>query len=47
MLGRKFRHLVLHYRGKLLEHFEEVDICRRIEEYPDVTLEFWMAICKK
>ena len=36
-----------HYRGKLLEHFEEVEVCRRIEEYPDVTLEFWMAICKK
>lgn len=36
-----------HYRTKLLEHFEDVEICRRIEEYPRVKLEFWMAVCKK
>ena len=36
-----------HFQTKLLEHFKEVHVCRRLEEYPDVTLEFWMAICRK
>jgi SAM-dependent methyltransferase len=36
-----------HFKSKLLEVFCEVQICRRLESYPDVTLEFWLAICKK
>ena len=36
-----------HFQESLLKHFSEVNICRRIEEYPEVTLEFWMAICRK
>lgn len=36
-----------HFKSSLLEAFSEVQICRRLESFPDVTLEFWMAICKK
>jgi len=36
-----------HFKTSLLEVFSEVQICRRLETFPEVTLEFWMAICKK
>lgn len=36
-----------HFRTSLLKKFSEVQICRRLETYPEVTLDFWMAICKK
>jgi SAM-dependent methyltransferase len=38
---------VEHFKYSLLEVFSEVQICRRLESFPEVTLEFWMAICKK
>jgi SAM-dependent methyltransferase len=38
---------VEHFKKSLLKVFSEVQICRRLESFPDVTLEFWMAICKK
>ena len=36
-----------HYKKSLLQVFREVYICRRLEVYPEVTLDFWMAVCKK
>jgi SAM-dependent methyltransferase len=36
-----------HYRNELLKEFSNVEICTRIENYPDVELEFMLAICKK
>lgn len=36
-----------HFKTSLLEVFSEVQICRRLETFPEVTLEFWMAICRK
>ena len=36
-----------HFKTLLLEKFSEVQISRRLENYPEVTLEFWMAVCKK
>ena len=36
-----------HFKTSLLRSFREVQISRRLETYPSVTLEFWMAVCKK
>lgn len=36
-----------HFKKNLLGFFSEVEVCKRLEEYPNVTLEFWTAICKK
>jgi SAM-dependent methyltransferase len=36
-----------HFRMCLLEAFTEVSISYRMERYEGVTLDFWMAICKK
>ena len=36
-----------HFKISLLKVFSEVQLCRRLETYPEVNLEFWMAICKK
>ena len=38
---------VEHFKSLLLEDFRDVQICRRLENFPDVTLEFWMAVCRK
>jgi len=35
------------FRTALLNSFNEVQISRRLESYPKVTLDFWMAVCKK
>lgn len=36
-----------HFKSTLLESFTDVQVCRRLENFPDVTLEFWMGICQK
>jgi SAM-dependent methyltransferase len=36
-----------HFKNALLEEFSEVTICYRMEKYREITLDFWMAICKK
>ena len=36
-----------HFKLKLLETFKEVYIYNRKEDYPDKTLEFYVAVCKK
>jgi len=36
-----------HFRNCLKEEFAVVSICHRMERYQGVTLDFWMAICKK
>ena len=36
-----------HFKNSLLEVFSEFQICRCLESFPGVTLEFRMAICKK
>ena len=36
-----------HFKMILLEVFSHVEVCQRQEKYPNLTLEFWTAICKK
>jgi SAM-dependent methyltransferase len=36
-----------HFKKSLMEVFSEVSISRRLEIYPETTLDFWMAVCKK
>ena len=36
-----------HFKDSLLGTFREVSISRRLEVYPKVTLDFWVAVCRK
>ena len=36
-----------HFKKSLMQVFREVHISRRLEVYPETTLDFWMAVCKK
>jgi SAM-dependent methyltransferase len=36
-----------HFKESLMRTFSEVSINRRLEVYPKVTLDFWVAVCKK
>jgi SAM-dependent methyltransferase len=36
-----------HFSSCLKKEFTEVSICYRMERYEGITLDFWMAICKK
>jgi len=36
-----------HFKESLMGTFREVSISRRLEVYPKVTLDFWVAVCRK
>lgn len=36
-----------HFREELLNVFAKVEVCTRIENFPEIELEFMVAICKK